>query len=103
VTRADHPVKPHQFDRLGLVLRVRWYWSDKLSERDLLEMMDGRLKSSSTLNVRKRVPSYRLSLMKSADHTWLACSGTTSGKGWRVGSRFFARRRMFSCSAQDTR
>jgi transposase-like protein len=39
MTFADHLFKRHRFDRLVMLLCVRWYVSYKLSYRDLVEMM----------------------------------------------------------------
>jgi transposase-like protein len=42
MTFADHLFKRHRFDRLVMVLCVRWYVTYKLSYRDLVEMMTER-------------------------------------------------------------
>jgi len=40
MTLADHLFKRHRFDRLVMVLCVRWYLSYKLSYRDLPVTID---------------------------------------------------------------
>lgn len=44
-----------------------------------------RLKSSTTLNVRKRRPLIRESCMKSTDQLWFIASGVVNGAGLRTG------------------
>jgi hypothetical protein len=62
-----------------------------------------RLKSSSILNVLKRRPQNRLSLIKSIDQQPLIVSGTANETGFRLGSRFLPRRRLFKFNRQYTR
>lgn len=62
-----------------------------------------RLKSSMTLNVRKRRPSHNASDMKSIDQLPLMCSPATNRSGCRLGTRFLPRRRRLSCIKQYTR
>ena len=48
-----------------------------------------RLKSSTTLKVRKRLPHTSASCIKSMDQLWFIASGVTSGTGLRTGRRCF--------------
>jgi hypothetical protein len=59
-----------------------------------------RLKSSSTLNVRKRRPFHRASAMKSIDQIAFGLAGTCSGALMRDGSRRLPRRFKFSFSCR---
>ena len=59
-----------------------------------------RLKSSTTLKVRKRRPQTSASCIKSIDQLWLSASGVASGGGLRTGRRYLPLRRKFSFSRQ---
>lgn len=48
-----------------------------------------RLKSSTTLKVRNRLPQTRASCIKSMDQLWFNACGVASGAGLRTGSRCF--------------
>lgn len=60
-----------------------------------------RLKSSTTLNVRKRRPQTKASFIKSTDQLWFSTSGVASGEGLRTGSRCLPLRRKFSFSRKS--
>lgn len=59
-----------------------------------------RLKSSTTLKVRKRLPQTSASRIKSIDQLWFNASGVASGAGLRTGKRGFPLRRKFSFNRQ---
>src|SRR5256885_13260425 len=90
--------------------RLQGDWSSDVCSSDLAGKLKSiaivsasRLKSSTTLKVRKRGPSHSASLIKSADqHSFIVCV-TCNGAGLRVGNRRLPLRRLFSFSAIYTR
>src|SRR5215218_6291600 len=69
-------------------------WAGKLKSTSIAN--SSRLKSSTTLNVRKRRSPHNASLIKSADQHSFIASLTTNGAGHLVGKRFLPFLLLFS-------
>jgi transposase-like protein len=76
---ADHLFKRHRFDRLIMILCVRWYPSYKLSYRNLVEMMAVRGLILAYTTIMRRV----LKLTPTLDQRWRKYARLV-GRSWRV-------------------
>jgi transposase-like protein len=79
MTLADHLFKRHRFDRLVMVLCVRWYVSYKLSYRDLVEMMAERGLSMAHTTIMRWV----LKLVPTLEQRWRKYARPV-GRSWRM-------------------
>jgi transposase-like protein len=79
VTFADHLFKRHRFDRLVMGLCVRWYISDKLSYRDLVEIMAERGLSMTHTTIMR----WMLKFVPVFEQCWRKYARPV-GRSWRV-------------------
>lgn len=81
-----------QFQRILPVRHCPAQHSDHPLRRDIqinLYCRASRLKSSTTLKVRKRLPHTSASCIQFIDQLWLSASGVTNGTGLHTGRRCF--------------
>ena len=79
MTLADQLFKRHRFDRLVMVLCVRWYLSYQLSYRDLVEMMAER----GLVLAHTTIMRWVLKLAPTLEQRWRKYA-RPFGKSWRV-------------------